>query len=76
MEINIRNSAVQLDFFERYDEFAEMKKEIWKTRSLAQSVQRGVFSRVDAQKKHILALYEEIELLKFEIEKMRRKLND
>lgn len=72
MEINISAPAIQLDFFEKYDEFAEMKMEIWKTRSLAKAVQRGVFSRVDAQKKHILALYEEIELLKFEIEKLKK----
>lgn len=62
---------IQMDLFEKYDEFAEMKKEIWKTKSLAKAVQRGVFSRVDSQKKHILALYEEIELLKFELQKLK-----
>lgn len=69
-------SEIQLDLFESYDEFAEMKKYLYKTNCLVKSIQGGVFRRIDDQKKHILSLYDEIEELKFEIQKLRRDIKN
>lgn len=62
---------IQLDLFEPYDEIAEIKKELWKTKKLAQNVQRGVFSRLDKTIKHHESHYEELEKLRFELERLK-----
>lgn len=63
--------VIQLDLFEQYDEFAEMKKYAYKTNCLIKNVQKGMFWRLDDHKKQILDLYDEVEQLKFEIQKLR-----
>lgn len=65
---------VQLDLFDQYDEFAEMKKYVYKTNSLVKNVQRGVFKRLDDHRKHVLDLYDNVDQLKFEIDKLRHQI--
>ncbi len=67
-------NAVQLNFFEPYDEFVQMKMDIHKIRLSTESVRRGVFARVGDIAKHTQALYDEIDALKIEIAKMKKEM--
>lgn len=63
--------AVQLDLFQKYDEFSEMKTYLYKTNQRMQNIQRGAFRRIDDHAKHINALYEEVERLKFDLQRIK-----
>lgn len=65
-------NAVQLDFWEPYDETAQIKLELHKLRQSQDNLRRGLFARHGDLVKHTLALYDEIEQLRFEIAKIKR----
>lgn len=65
-------NAIQLDFFQEYDEFAVMKVELHKMRSAQDNLRRGLFARHGDLVKHTLALYDEIEQLRIEIAKLKK----
>ncbi len=64
----------QIDMFQEYDEFAQMKVDIHKIRLSCESVRRGVFARVGDIAKHTQALYDEIDALKIEIAKLKKEM--
>ncbi len=67
-------NAVQLDFFESYDETAQIKIELYKLRQSQDNLRRGLFARHGDLVKHTLSLYDEIDKLKFEIAKLKHEV--
>lgn len=65
-------TATQLDLFEPYDETAHIKLELYRLRKAQDVLRKALFSRHGDIAKHCVELYDEIEQLKIEIDKIKR----
>jgi hypothetical protein len=67
-----QTEAIQLDLFSPYDETAHIKLELYKLRKAQDVLRRALFARHGDIAKHCIELYDEIEQLKIEIDKIKR----